>query len=241
MTEPFPSPGRVERSEDGPVGTLRLTRPDRANAYDRAMLDALLDGARALATRCTVLVVEAAGDGAFCGGADLHALQAATPLEGADLLSSRVFTAIARLPVVTIAAVHGPAVAGGCELALACDLRVVGPRARFALPETSLGLIPSAGGTTRLARLLGVSRAKHLVLGGGSLDAAAALSCGLAHRLAEDPRVEAHTWARELAQRDPMALLLAKEVLDAGEDDGSLARERAAEGVLYARRAGRRG
>ncbi len=231
----------VACEESSGVGVVRLNRPQRANAYDRAMLDALLDGARYLATRCGVLVIESAGEGAFCGGADLHALETATPLEGFDLRSSRVFTALARLPAVTIAAVHGPAVAGGCELALACDLRVVGPRARFSLPETALGLIPSAGGTTRLARLVGTSRAKHLVLGGGALDAATALACGLAHRLAADPRAEARAWADELATRDPVALQLAKEILDAGEDDGSLARERAAEGLLYARRAARRG
>jgi enoyl-CoA hydratase len=228
----------VETFEDGSVGVLRLARPSRANAYDAATLEALLAGARALAERSRLIVIEAAGEGAFCGGADLRELSSTTPIAAADLRSSRVFTAIARLPVITIAAVHGPAVAGGCELALACDLRMVGPRARFSLPETSIGLIPSAGGTTRLARLVGVSRAKGIVLAGGELSAQEALSCGLAHRYAEDPRAEARAWAHALSARDPVALALAKEILDGGESEGSLATERAAEGILYARRRG---
>ncbi|MCK6502917.1 enoyl-CoA hydratase/isomerase family protein, partial [Myxococcota bacterium] len=136
------------RVQDG-VGILCLDRPHRANAYDRAHLDRLeqaLDevveaGARAL-------LIEAAGDRAFCGGADLDELSRQGPLDALDLRSQRVFDRIARCPLVSVAAVHGPAVAGGCELALACDLRVVGPAATFSLPETALGLVPSAGGTT---------------------------------------------------------------------------------------------
>ncbi len=222
----------------GAVGLLTLDRPERAHAYDGPLLEVLLEGARALAATCRVLVLGSTGEAAFCGGADLDALANASPLDALELRSQRVFTALARLPVVTIVAVQGAAVAGGFELALACDLRVASPKARFWLPETRLGIVPSAGGTTRLGRLVGASRAKEVILGGRILDADAARDWGLVHRIAADPRAEALRWAEEVAQRDPVALAMAKELLDATESDGALARERQAEALLYARLAG---
>lgn len=226
-------PVRTERS--GLVGVVRLDRPERAHAYDRAHLDALLAAVEELATTQRVVVVASTGDKAFCGGADLDTFGG--PLDALELRSQRVFTALARLPVVTIAAVHGAAVAGGFELALACDLRVAGPNARFWLPETTLGILPSAGGTTRLARLAGPSRAKEVILGGRVLDARAALDWGIVHRLVDDPRADALAWAEQIAAtRDPVAQAMAKTLLDADESDGALARERQAEAVLYARK-----
>ncbi len=228
----------IRTDSQGVVGLLWLDRPDRAHAYDRAHLDALLVAAESLAATHRVLVVASTGDRAFCGGADLDAMKEASPLDALELRSQRVFTAIARLPVVTIAAIQGAAVAGGFELALACDLRVAGPAARFSLPETRLGILPSAGGTTRLTRLAGPSRAKEVILAGRVLDAEAALAWGIVHRIAADPRAEALAWAREVAERDPVAVAMAKALIDADESDGALARERQAEAVLYARRRG---
>ncbi|MES2642283.1 MAG: enoyl-CoA hydratase/isomerase family protein [Myxococcota bacterium] len=228
----------IRTEHHGDVGQLWLDRPDRAHAYDRAHLDALLVAAEELAAAHKVLVVCSTGERAFCGGADLDAMKHAAPLDALELRSQRVFTALARLPVVTIAAVQGAAVAGGFELALACDLRVAGPAARFSLPETKLGILPSAGGTTRLARLAGPSRAKEVILAGRVLDADTALAWGLVHRIAADPRAAALAWAAEIATRDPVALAMAKELLDASESDGALARERQAEAVLYALRRG---
>lgn len=223
------------RVQDG-VGILCLDRPHRANAYDRAHLDALdraLDdlvgaGARAL-------LIEAAGDRAFCGGADLDELAQHGPLDALDLRSQQVFDRIARCPLVSVAAVHGPAVAGGCELALACDLRVVGPQARFSLPETALGLIPSAGGTTRLTALVGPSVARQVILAGRVLDATQAVALGLAMELAPDPRARGRELAAQVATRDPLALRLAKEII-AGDPAASLRAERLAEALLYTRR-----
>ncbi|MFN7145246.1 MAG: enoyl-CoA hydratase/isomerase family protein, partial [Myxococcota bacterium] len=104
------------------------------------------------------------------------------------------------------------------------------------LPETKLGILPSAGGTTRLTRLVGPARAKEVILAGRVLDAQVALEWGVVHRVADDPRTDALAWAEEVAGRDPVALAMAKELIDAGESDGALARERQAEAVLYARR-----
>lgn len=225
----------VFATQEGPVGLLTLHRPEKAHAYDRDHLDALLEAAHSLAA-CTCIVIQSTGERAFCGGADLDAMSEVSPLDALNLYSQRVFTALARLSAVTIAAVQGPAVAGGFELALACDLRVAGPRATFSLPETRLGILPSAGGTTRLARLVGVSRAKAMILGGETLDAPTALAWGVVHRLAAEPHSAALDWARTIAARDPAALALAKETLDATESAASLARERTVEAILYSRK-----
>lgn len=224
----------VER--EGGIGVLRLDRPDRAHAYDVAQLRALEAGILAL-QECTVVVVESTGDRAFCGGADLQAMAHVDPLSALDLLSQRVFTQLARFPGVVIAAVQGAAVGGGCELTLACDLRVAGPNARFRLPETRLGILPAAGGTTRLPRLVGVARAKEMILGGREVDANTALSWGLVHRVVADPRAEARVWAAELLGRNREAQAFAKQLLDADESAAGLARERTVEAILYARRA----
>lgn len=223
----------VHTQAEGPLGILTLDRPERAHAYDGALLDALLEGATRLAETVTVLVIRSSGDGAFCAGADLDAMKGAGWRDALELRSQQIFTTIARLPVVTIAAVQGAAVAGGFELALACDLRVVGPAARFWLPETRLGLLPSAGGTTRLARLTSPSIAKGVILGGQVVDATAALAWGLAHRLAVDPGAAAIAWAHEIAARDPRAQARAKERIDADESDASLLAERVIEAGLY--------
>ena len=218
------------------IGLLTLDRPQKAHAYNRSLLEALRAGLEQLERTVSVVVVSSTGARAFCGGADLSELGAADPLDALDLFSQRVFNTIAASPIISIAAVQGAAVAGGCELALACDLRVVGPAARFSLPETGIGLIPSAGGCTRLTRLVGPGRAKEVILAGAVVDAPTALSWGLAGRLVDDPRAEALALAATLAQRDPLALRLAKQVIDQGEDPRSLAAERLAEALLYTRK-----
>ena len=218
------------------TGVILLDRPERAHAYDRAHLDLLAEAFADLSQTARVIVLASTGARAFCAGADLGEMKDADPLDALDLRSQAVFTAIARSPVVTIAAIQGPAVAGGCELALAADLRVVGPRARFSLPETALGIIPSAGGCTRLTRLVGPSRAKQVILGGLQVDAEAAVAWGLALRAAPDPLEDAIALAADVAMRDPVALRLAKQIIDRGEDSASLEAERVSEALLYSRK-----
>ena len=228
----------VRLDRDGSLACIVLDRPSGANAYDGAMLDALeaaLDQALA-DPEVGALVIEAAGEGAFCGGADLVQMKQAEPIDALDLRSQAVFDRLARAPLVSVAAVHGAAVAGGFELALACDLRVGSPLARFSLPETALGLIPSAGGCTRLTRLAGPARAKQVILGGMDLDARTALDWGLLMALTPEPRQEARAIARRVAQRDRVAQRLAKQVIDHADTRTSLEAERVAEALLYARK-----
>ena len=218
------------------TGLLLLDRPQKAHAYDREHLLALQAGFRELHAQVPVIVVGSTGDRAFCAGADLGAMADVDPLAALDLLSQLVFTEIHRATCVTIVAVQGAAVAGGCELALAADLRVVGPRASFSLPETSLGIIPSAGGCTRLTRLVGPSRAKQVILAGRKLDADTAVSWGLAMERRDDPLAAALELAATLRRRDPLAQRLAKQIIDRTEDAGSLDAERLAEALLYSQR-----
>ncbi len=227
----------IEVQEAEGVTTIRLDRRPRANAYDGPALDAL--EAAIAGVRTAVAVIESAGEGAFCAGADRDALAAAAPLSALDLQSQRAFDAIARAPWVSIAAVQGAAVGGGFELALACDLRVAGFGARFWLPEPTLGLIPAAGGCTRLPRLVGRPRAKSVILGGRRLSARDALDWGLVDRVVADPRAAAAAWAREIAaRRDPVAQRLAKQLIDSDQPaDASLREERVAEALLYSLRA----
>ena len=219
------------------VGMLTLDRPERAHAYDRTHLLELRAGFQSLAESVAVVVVQSTGDRAFCGGADLKAMRDASPLDALDLLSQRVFAEIADSPVVSIAAVQGPAIAGGCELALACDLRVVGPSARFELPETALGLIPAAGGCTRLPRLVGQSIARQVILAGQAIHATQAVAWGLATgEVYDDPRAAATALAQQIARRDPVALRLAKHILGHDGRAESLDMERLAEALLYGRK-----
>lgn len=222
------------------IAVLTLDRPEKANAYHPEALQHLEACLTELERHPSpgVLIVESTGEGAFCAGADLKAMKNAGPLDALVLASQRLFTRLARLSWVSIAAIHGPAIAGGFELALACDLRVVGEKARFSLPEPALGLIPSAGGTTRLARIIGVPRAKEVILGGRVVDAETALDWGIGHRRVTDARLEARRWAVEVAGRDGLALRFAKELLDRDESGLGLLLERASEGILYGRKSG---
>jgi len=219
------------------VTTILLDRPQKAHAYDSQTLNELESAFSAVDTG--IVVLSSTGSGAFCGGADLDEMKGASVTDALEMRSQGVFEQLATAPWLSLAAVQGAAVGGGFELALACDLRVAGPQARFVLPETALGLVPSAGGCTRLPRVVGPGRAKEVILGGRELDAETALSWGVIARIAEDPLEEALGWARSIAERDLVALRLAKTILDAGDSrENTLQMERLAEALLYARKNG---
>jgi len=204
------------------VATVLLQRPPM-NALCLQMQREIKDAAEELATRSDVgAVVLYGGPKVFAAGADIKEMSGMTYQ---DMLRASVglqdaFTAVARIPQPTIAAVTGYALGGGCELALCCDMRIAADDAKLGQPEILLGIIPGAGGTQRLPRLVGVSRAKELVFTGRHVDAAEALAIGLVNRVV--PADEVYSTALELARRlakgPALALRAAKEAIDRGLD-----------------------
>jgi methylglutaconyl-CoA hydratase len=218
------SPPRCLRLEAGAAGVqeLVLDRPP-VNALGAELVEELRAALAALTAdrelRC--LVLRAAGKH-FSAGADLKQRQSMT-IDDVRRFVPRLAaacTALAELPCPTIAAVHGTAAGGGCELALACDVRILSEDARIGLPETSLAILPGAGGTQRLPRLIGPSRAKLWIFGGRMHGAAEALADGAADRVV--PRERLETEARELAAaiaaNGPAAVRLAKRAIREGGD-----------------------
>ncbi|MCA9544870.1 MAG: enoyl-CoA hydratase/isomerase family protein, partial [Myxococcales bacterium] len=174
----------VER--DGPVWHVQINAPERRNALGRAVVEGLAEAARAVAQEKTVraVILSGAGEKAFCAGADLKERRgmAEPEVRAFVTLLNDTFNLIAGSPKVWIAAIQGACLGGGLELALCCDLRVARDGASLGLPEARLGIIPGAGGTQRLPRLIGVARAKELVLTGSRVDPVEALRLGLVNR-----------------------------------------------------------
>ncbi|MEU3741115.1 MULTISPECIES: enoyl-CoA hydratase-related protein [unclassified Streptomyces] len=215
------------------VGTIRLDRPPM-NALDIALQDRLKELAQEATRRDDVrAVIVYGGEKVFAAGADIKEMQdmdhAAMVARSRDLQDS--FTAVARIPKPVVAAVTGYALGGGCELALCADFRIAADNAKLGQPEILLGLIPGAGGTQRLARLVGPSKAKDLIFTGRMVKADEALTMGLVDRVVPAAEVyeQAHQWAARLAQGPALALRAAKESVDAGLEtdiDTGLAMER---------------
>lgn len=224
----------VDRREDG-VAVVRLDRP-KMNALSTALLAQLAAAARELTADPPGAVVVWGGERIFAAGADIS--EFGGPGEAATIGGHfrEALDAVAAIPRATIAAVTGYALGGGCELALACDFRVAGERAKFGQPEILLGIIPGGGGTQRLARLVGASRAKDMIFSGRQVAADEALRIGLADRVVADDAVfdEAVGWAAELAGGAVVAQMLSKQAIDAGLD-GSLADGLALEQQLFAK------
>ena len=244
----------------GQVLLVTLDNPRRANAYTTPMLvqlRSLLADARSAAesrakapappgraatqsvaeSRSIAAAVITGSAGYFCAGADLDELAARGAEDAFALLSREVFDLLADAPWPTIAAIDGAAVAGGLELALACDLRVCSARSVFRFPEVELGLVPAAGGVRRLVAEVGLARAREVILFGRTLDAQAALQWGLVAHVVDDPLPHAVGLAETAAQRDPVCLTVAKLLLQerAGASPGRGA-EAIAQALLYGRR-----
>src|SRR5262245_12883493 len=154
-------------SVEGRIATLMVNRPEVRNALDTATVDEFhraLDEARL--ARVSVLILTGAGDKAFVSGADIRSIRERRRDDALASINSRLMAAVEAHEAVTIAAVNGYALGGGCELALACDLRLASESAVFGLPEPTLGIIPGAGGTQRLPRIVGLGRAKEMILTG---------------------------------------------------------------------------
>jgi enoyl-CoA hydratase/carnithine racemase len=214
-------PGTLTRVElDGAVATLRLDRPP-VNARNLAMQEEILAAARWLSTAREVrAVVIYGGERMFAAGADIKEMadMSYQDMEAGSKLLQESFNAVAAIPCPVIAAVTGYALGGGCELALAADLRVAGTRAKLGQPEVLLGVIPGLGGSQRLPRLVGPSRAKDLIFTGRYVPADEALSIGLVDRVVDDAEVYAAALelARTFAAGAPLALAAAKRAVNLG-------------------------
>jgi len=202
------------------VGTIRLDRP-KMNAISIAVQEELRAAAAEATERDDVrAVVLYGGDRVFAAGNDVKEM---ADMSYQDMVArsgplQSAVTAIARIPKPVVAAVNGYALGGGCELALAADLRIAGERTVMGQPETLLGIIPGAGGTQRLARLVGPSKAKDLIFSGRFVKADEALAIGLVDRVVPDEDVysEALAWAGQFRSAAGLALRAAKECIDRG-------------------------
>jgi enoyl-CoA hydratase/carnithine racemase len=212
----------VDVTWDGGLCVLTLNRPDRRNALSRAVIAELGRLGRELAQNTTVraVVLTGAGEQAFCAGADLKERAGMSDEEvRAQLRSYRTelgWLGTSTFPVV--AALNGAALGGGLELALACDLRIAAAHAVVALPETSLGIIPAAGGTQRLPQVVGRPKALELILLGTRLDATEALRLGLLNRVVEAGRdllTETKAWLLPVLEGAPIAQRAALEAVRA--------------------------
>jgi enoyl-CoA hydratase len=199
---------------------VRLHRPAARNAIDRAMVEELHAVCDDLERSPRILLV-GGGDGVFAGGADIAELRDRTPADALEGINSRLFDRIAHLPMPVIAVVDGWALGGGAELAYAADFRIASDRARFGSPEPSLGIVPAAGATWRLPRLVGEPLAKQMLLAGRVLTADEAQAAGLVvsvHTAAElDPAADA--LADRIAALDPLAVRHTKRLIDDPTED----------------------
>jgi enoyl-CoA hydratase len=223
------------------IALVTIDRPQVRNALSD---EVLADLGAALTTledddAVGVVVLTGAGDKAFVAGADIGELRHYTAQTALVSAIQRLFDRIEDFPKPTIAAVNGVAVGGGCELAMACDIRIAADVARFGLPETGLAVLPGAGGTQRLSRLVGVGRAIELILTGRLVDADEACAIGLVTSVvpAADVLDEARRVAAQILAKGPLAVRLAKLVvrsgMDADQRTGQVV-ERLAQALLYA-------
>ena len=228
---------KVDKSPNQ-YAVLTLKRPQKAHAYHQEMLREIKSHLLIIQERSDVcaLVLQSEGHRVFCAGADLQEMKEATALHALHLQSEKVFTMLVSLPCVTIVAIHGPAIAGGFEMTLACDLRVISSEATFSLPEVSLGLIPAAGGCVRLPQIIGITRSKAMILGGHVMTAQEAVDWGFANFVTNDPKTYALEWAQKIASFDRTALCFAKNVLAGSESQKSHLQAKTLEGILYDRK-----
>jgi methylglutaconyl-CoA hydratase len=216
----------IESEKSHPkIFSLMLNRPEKMNAFSGEMLLQIHNAVNQLSEltrqmKCDCVIVKTTQPKAFCAGADLAERIKMSISQVSDTLEmqNKIMNALASLEVPTLASIQGIAFGGGLELALACDLRLSSPDSKMGLTETKLAIIPGAGGTQRLSRLVGLARAKELIFKGTRLKATDALNLGLVNALAENPDQKSLEWALEIVQAGPLALRAAKKALNQGWD-----------------------
>ena len=226
----------VDVARDGAVAVVTIDRQEALNALNVETLTELRDRLRELAGDAEVraVVLTGAGEKAFVAGADIKYMSGLEPeqAKGWGALGHEAAGLLETMPKPTIAAINGFALGGGCELALACDIRYASSRAKLGQPEINLGIVPGWGGTQRLARVCGIGVAKDLIFTGRNVDAEEALRIGLISRIADPVLEHALETARDLAAKSPVALGLAKRLVNLSP--GALETEADEFGELFA-------
>ncbi len=207
---------------DNNIGLVTVNRPKSLNALNPETLIELeaLFGELAQKDELIGVILTGAGDKAFVAGADISAMQDYDVLAGRQFgrLGHRALNAVAALPQPVIGAINGFALGGGCELALACDIRICSENAKFGQPEVNLGVIPGFGGTQRLPRLVGTGQALELMLTGDMIDAQEACRIGLVNRVVAQDELIDHCFGimEKIGQKGPLAIKLCKEAVQSG-------------------------
>ena len=202
----------------GNVAVLTINRPDKLNALGYKVHQ---EGVAALEelrkdSEVRVVVVTGAGEKSFIAGADISEFAGKTAVSQRSIFQEKtLFNSIDEFPKPVIAMVNGFCLGGGCEVALACDLRIAGEKARFGQPEINLGIIPGGGGTQRLTRLIGEGKSMEMILTGDMIDAQTALTLGLVNHVYSAEELETKTMelANKIAEKSPIALQMAKEAV----------------------------
>jgi enoyl-CoA hydratase len=219
------------------LGVITINRAEVRNAIDLTVVTEVTAALEDLKDKVGCLILTGAGDKAFAAGADIAQLRDRNREDALRGINTTMFRRVEDFPAPVIAAIKGFALGGGCELAMACDIRIAGESAKFGQPEVGLGIIAGAGATYRLARLVGVGRAKELLFTGRVIDAKEAERIGLVNRLVPDVDVmtEAKKLAAEILKNAPLAVRLTKwsvnATLRAGEPDTAI--EQLSQAVLF--------
>lgn len=212
----------LKLSKSGGIGTLMINRPKNLNALNSQVLSELniiLDEIQQDES-IQVLIVTGSGEKAFVAGADIKEMKDKSALEGRDFsaFGNQVFSKLESLRQPTIAAVNGFALGGGCELAMSCDIRIGSVNAKFGQPEVGLGIIPGFGGTQRLSRIVGISKAKELIFTAQTITADQALAISLLNKVTEpaDLLPEAKKMAQAIMKQAPLAIESSKKAINRG-------------------------
>ena len=210
--------------QEGPIGILKLNRPQALNALNSKVISELIAALEDIekGVMPKVVILTGAGEKAFVAGTDIMEMEKLSSFEAREFANfvRQAIDKVAALNRPVIAAINGFALGGGCELAMACDIRIASEKAKMGQPETGLGIIPGSGGTQRLPRLVGVSKAKQLVFTGELIDAKTALEIGLVDKVVPPDQLmeETKKIAGTIASKPRIALALAKSAINRGLD-----------------------